>query len=64
MATSNNRRTYGYSATHTTFVQIRQSRTSYVRKTLSEIQLGGLSIDLKGWNQLWYYGESNYEPRN
>ena len=31
---------------------------------LSEIQLGGLSIDLKGWNQLWYYGESNHEPRN
>ena len=22
----------------------------------------GSSIDLKGWNQLWYYGESNYEP--
>jgi len=31
---------------------------------LSEIRLGDLSIDLKGWNQLWYYGESNHEPRN
>ncbi|MCD6192119.1 MAG: hypothetical protein J7L26_01455 [Candidatus Aminicenantes bacterium] len=31
---------------------------------LAEIRLGGLSIDLKGWNQLWYYGESNHEPRN
>ena len=29
---------------------------------LSRIRLGGLSIDLKGWNQLWYYGENNYEP--
>jgi hypothetical protein len=40
------------------------SATSFIRKTLSEIRLGGLSIDLKGWNQLWYYGESNHEPRN
>ena len=31
---------------------------------LSEIRLGGLSIDLKGWYQLWYYGENNHEPRN
>jgi len=40
------------------------STTSNTRRTLSEIRLGGLSTDLKGWNQLWYYGESNYEPRN
>jgi len=31
---------------------------------LSEIRVGGLSIDLKSWNQLWYYGESNHEQRN
>jgi len=40
------------------------SGTTHTRKTLSEIRLGGLSIDLKGWNQLWYYGESIHEPRN
>jgi len=31
---------------------------------LSEIRLGGLLIDLKGWDQLWYYNKSNHEPRN
>jgi len=48
-ATSDNS---GHVATLRTSAKIRQSRISYVRKTLSEIRLGGLSIDLKGWNQL------------
>ena len=31
---------------------------------LSDIRFGGVSIDLKGWNQLCYRGESNHEPEN
>ena len=31
---------------------------------LSEIRLGGLSIDLKSWEQLRYYGGNNHEPKN
>jgi len=40
------------------------SATSFICKPLGDILLGGLSVDLKGWNQLWYYGESNHEPRD
>ena len=45
------------------------SKLDYMNKNfgyseLSEIRLGGLSIDLKGWDQLWYYGERNHGSRN